>query len=168
MLQLYVDAEKSLEAMSKIARCACSLLLLLLFGAMSPVFGKDLNVLIRVLYAAFIAEQGSSMCMVPSIQLSESDRAIFINAHYYAEWIKQKVSAGLNDEDVQFVLKSAADQARSELLEVVRVLKSKCCIIAVNRSGVCCRDDTLDKNWRHTADQPIDPRSHRTMLRRFL
>jgi hypothetical protein len=124
MLQLYVDAEKCSEAMSQIAWCACGLLFLLLFGVMSPVFGKDLNVLIRVLYPPFFAEQGSAMCMVPSIKLSESDRTVFINAHNYAQLIKQKVSAGLSDEDVQFVLKSAADQARSELLEVVRVLKS--------------------------------------------
>jgi hypothetical protein len=64
------------------------------------------------------------MCMVPSIKLSESDRAVFINAHNYAQLIKQKVSVGLSDEDQGFVLKSAADQARSELLEVVKSLKS--------------------------------------------
>jgi hypothetical protein len=124
MLQFYVDAEKCSEAMSQVARFTCSFLFLLLFGVMSPVFGKDLNVLIRVLYAAFLAEQGSAMCMVPSIKLSESDRAVFINAHNYAQWIKQRVSAGLSDDDVQFVLKSAADRARGEMLEVVRVLKS--------------------------------------------
>jgi hypothetical protein len=110
--------------MTQVFRCTCYLLFLLLFGEMSPVFGKDLNVLIRVLYAAYIAEQGSAMCMVPSIKLSESDRAVFINAKNYAQWVKQRVSADLSDDDVKFVLKSAADRARGEMLEVVRVLKS--------------------------------------------
>jgi hypothetical protein len=110
--------------MSRVFRYVCRVLFLLLFGVTSPVFGKDLDVLVRVLYPPFFAEMGSSMCMVPSIQLSESDRALFINAHYYAQAIKQKVSAGLSDEEVRFVLKSAADQARSELREVVKVLKS--------------------------------------------
>jgi hypothetical protein len=110
--------------MSQITQCIYSLLFFLLFAILSPVFSKDLNVLIRVLYPAFFAEQGSAMCMTPNIKLSESDRAVFINAHNYAHLIKQKVSAGLSNEDIQFVLRSAAGQARSELLEVVRALKS--------------------------------------------
>ena len=112
------------KAISKVARCACGLSSLLLFDVMSPAFGKDLDVLIRVLYPPFFAEMGAVMCMVPSIKLFDSDRTVFINAHNYAQLIKKKVSTGLNDEDVRFVLKSAAEQARSELREVVRVLKS--------------------------------------------
>jgi hypothetical protein len=91
---------------------------------MSPAFSKDLTILIRVLYPPFFAEQGSAMCLVPSIRLQESDHTVFIDAHNYAQRIKQKVSTGLSDEDAQFILKSAAGHARSELLEVVRVLKS--------------------------------------------
>jgi hypothetical protein len=113
-----------MPAMSQITQCIYILLFFLLFAILSPVFSKDLNVLIRVLYPAFFAEQGSAMCMTPNIKLSESDRAVFINAHNYAHLIKQKVSAGLSNEDIQFVLRSAAGQARSELLEVVRALKS--------------------------------------------
>ena len=96
----------------------------LLLGSLSPVFGKDLNALIRVLYPAYVAEQGSAMCLVPSIKMPDSDRAVFIAAHNYAHLIKEKISAGLSDDDVRFVLKSAADRAREEILEVVRVLKS--------------------------------------------
>jgi hypothetical protein len=110
--------------MSHVARCVCSFLFLLLFGVLAPTFGKDLSILVSVLYPPFFAEQGSSMCMAPSIKLSASDRTAFINAHNYAQLIKQKVSAGLSNEDLQFVLKAAADQANSELREVVRVLKS--------------------------------------------
>jgi hypothetical protein len=73
---------------------------------------------------AYTAEQGSAMCMVPSINLSESDRAVFIDAHTYAELATQKISAGLSDDVVRFVKKSAADLARKDMLQVVRVLKS--------------------------------------------
>jgi hypothetical protein len=62
--------------------------------------------------------------MVPSIKLSDSDRAVFIDAHSYAELATQKVSAGLSDDDVRFVTKSAADRAHGDMLQVVRVLKS--------------------------------------------
>jgi hypothetical protein len=64
------------------------------------------------------------MCMVPSIELSDSDRAAFIESHNYAQLFKQKVSAGLSDDEVRFVLKSAADWARADMLQVVRVLKA--------------------------------------------
>ena len=64
------------------------------------------------------------MCMVPSIELSDSDRTVFIDTHNYAQLVKQKVSAGLSDDDVRFVLRSAADRARADMLQVVRVIKS--------------------------------------------
>ncbi|MGA7101123.1 MAG: hypothetical protein WBY84_05505 [Pseudolabrys sp.] len=110
--------------MSILVRSAFSCFFSFLFVPFSPVFSKDLNVLIRLLYSAYTAEQGSAMCMVPSINLSESDRAVFIDAHTYAELATQKISAGLSDDVVRFVKKSAADLARKDMLQVVRVLKS--------------------------------------------
>ena len=110
--------------MATVVRRAGCLFFLLLVASTSPVFGKDLNALIRVLYSAYVAEQGSAMCMVPSIKLSDSDRAVFVDAHNYAELATQKVSAGLSDDDVRFVIKSAADRAHEDMLQVVRVLKS--------------------------------------------
>jgi hypothetical protein len=111
--------------MSTVARYTRTCVLLLVLGSLAPAFGKDLNTLIRLLYSAYVAEQGSAMCMVPSIKLSDSDRAVFVDAHNYAQLLKQKVSAGLSDDDVRFVLKSAADRAREDMLQVVGVLKSR-------------------------------------------
>ena len=88
-------------------RSAFSCFFSFLFVPFSPVFCKDLNVLIRLLYS-----------------VSESDRAVFIDAHNYAELATQKISAGLSDDVVRFVKKSAADLARKDMLQVVRVLKS--------------------------------------------
>ena len=110
--------------MTIVIRRAGCVFLLLLVGALSPVFGKDQNALIRALYSAYVLEQGSAMCMVPSIKISDSDRAVFIDAHNYAELVTQKVSAGLSDDVVRFLIKSAADRAHEDMLQVVRVLKS--------------------------------------------
>lgn len=118
------DFTEYLRRTLRVCRRVYGVLFLLLFGVTSPAFGKDLDVLVRVLYPPFFAQMGSSMCMVPTIQLSDSDRTIFTNAYYLAGAIKQKVSAGLRDDEVRFVLKSAADQARNELREVIKVLKS--------------------------------------------
>lgn len=99
---------------------------LLLIGgtATSSVSAKDLNKLSDILYTAFLAEQGSSMCNLPRLPLSDDDRTVFRNARNYAAWMKQQISAGLSDEEVQFVLRSAADRAHGEMLGVVREMKS--------------------------------------------
>lgn len=98
----------------------------LLFLCVTPsfAFGKDLNVLIRVLYAAFLVEQTSSLCLTWVSSLSNEDRAIFTNTRAYRELIKPKVESGLNAADVDLVLKSAADRAKAEVLEAVTILRS--------------------------------------------
>jgi len=96
----------------------------LLLSAIPQASGKDLNVLVRITYAAFIAEQGSAMCSLPRLNLSEHDQVVFVNAKKYANRIKQLISTGLSDQDIRFVLRSAADRARGEMLQVVKVLKS--------------------------------------------
>ena len=83
------------------------------FWNLSPVFGKDLSVLTRILYAAFAAEQMSAICTSAHIPLSDDDKAVFTSTKVYAEGIKQIVIAGLADSDTSFVLKSAADQAKA-------------------------------------------------------
>jgi hypothetical protein len=96
-----------------------------LFSYMSlPALGKDLNVLIRVLYPAFFIEQGAAMCSVPNVQLSDDDRLLFMNTKNYAQWIKQKATANLPPDEVLSILRSSADRAKDELSEVIKVLKS--------------------------------------------
>ena len=99
-------------------------LFLFLVGQLWPAFGKDVNALINLLYSAFLAEQGAAMCMAPSINIPADDRAVFLDTHQYAQAIRQKVSTGLGDSDVQFIVKSAADHAREQMLQVVNVFKS--------------------------------------------
>ena len=102
----------------------CSLVIVLCLSAIASASAKDLNVLIRITYAAFVAEQGSSMCDLPRLSLPTEDRAVFVEAKSYANWIKQQISAGLSDQDVQYVLTSAATRAYGEMRQVIEVLKS--------------------------------------------
>ena len=87
---------------------SCSLVIVLCLGAITPASAKDLNVPIRIAYAAFLAEQGSSMCNLPRLSLPTEDRVVFVDAKNYANWIKQQISTGLSDQDVQYVLTAAA------------------------------------------------------------
>jgi hypothetical protein len=100
-----------------------SLIIVLCLGAIAPGFAKDLDVLIQITYAAFLAEQGSSMCNLPRLSLPTEDRIVFVDAKNYANWIKQQISTGLSDQDVQYVLTSAATRAHGEMLQVIEVLK---------------------------------------------
>src|ERR1700730_374362 len=116
------NAGKSLRLAATLM--SCSLVIVLCLGAIPPASAKDLNVLIRTTYAAFLAEQGSSMCNLPRLSLPAEDRAVFVDAKNYANWIKQQISTGLSDQDVQYVLTSAATRAHGEMLQVIEVLKS--------------------------------------------
>ena len=100
----------------------------LLFALMlfdpSPAAAKDLEVLIRITYVAFLVQQGSAACNLPRLPLATDDRKIFINAQNYGNWIKQQVSSGLSEEEVQRVLRSAADRAYKEMRQVIDGIKS--------------------------------------------
>ncbi len=99
-------------------------LIIALLCGVTTTFAKDLDVLVRITYAAFLSEQGSAMCNLPRLPLSNDDRTVFANAKSYANWIKQQIGTGLTDDEAQYVFKSAADRARAEMLQVVDVLKS--------------------------------------------
>jgi hypothetical protein len=110
--------------MRKISRpFLCCALIVLLFWRQRAVFGKDLAALVRILYPAFLVEQGSAMCMVPSITLSDKDKDVFIDAKNYTDRIKEEVTARLMNDEVRAVLVQSANLARTEISKVVRVLK---------------------------------------------
>ena len=89
-----------------------SFLIFCIFWNMSPAFSKDLQVLIRILYAGFAAEQMSAICTSAGISLSDEDKDLFKSATIYSRKIKEHVIAGLLDPDNSFVVKSAADRAK--------------------------------------------------------
>ena len=105
-------------------RVGRGLLFVLMLCDPRPAAAKDLNVLIRITYEAFLVQQGSAACNLPRLPLAIDDRRIFINAQNYGNWIKQQVSSGLSEEEVQHVLRSAADRAHKEMRQVIDAIKS--------------------------------------------
>ena len=71
---------------------------------LSQAHSKDMQVLIRILDAAFAAEQMSTICMSAKINLSENDKEVFKSAVIYSQGARRHVIAGLSVSDVDFVL----------------------------------------------------------------
>lgn len=90
-----------------------------------PALAKDLSVLVRITYAAFAADQGSALCASSRLNFSSEDTTAFENAKNYAQWIKQRVSPGLSNDDVRSVLVTAADRAKTEAREAIRTFRSE-------------------------------------------
>ena len=97
-------------------------MVVLIISNSSLVSGKDLPVLTRMLYAAFLSEQMSAICTSAHIKLSDSDRDAFLSAKIYSEVIKQIIIAGLNDTDAKSILKVAADRARADTRSEIETL----------------------------------------------
>jgi hypothetical protein len=107
-----------------LSRVGRGLLFVLMLCDPRPGAAKDLSVLIRITYEAFLVQQGSAACNSPRLPLAVDDRTIFINAQNYGNRIKQQVSSGLSEEEVQYVLRSAADRAHKEMRQVIDAIKS--------------------------------------------
>lgn len=99
----------------------------ILFASTAPTCAsaKDLSVLVRVAYTAFLADQGSAVCAGARLDFSSEDTIAFKNAKNYARRIKQRISIGLRDDDVKSVLLPAADRARAEVREAVKTFHSE-------------------------------------------
>jgi hypothetical protein len=84
---------------------------------------KDLGVLTRVAQAAFLADQGSAVCASSRLDFSTDEHATFRSAKGYAQFIKDKVTAGLTPDETTKVLADAAGAAKSEAQQVFSALR---------------------------------------------
>ncbi|MGH6847665.1 MAG: hypothetical protein ACREC0_09545 [Methylocella sp.] len=89
-----------------------------------PAMSKDFGILTRMLYAAFLAEQGAAVCAAANPAFSSETRGPMGGMHTYAEHIKTEVTAGLNQTETLSLLKSAADTAKAEALQAIRSLRT--------------------------------------------
>ena len=94
------------------------------FFVAGPAHGRDLNVLIRIAYAAFIADQAAAVCASTRLEFSTGDTAAFKTARSYMQTIREKVSENLSVAEASTVLTAAADQAKKEAQEAFRQLTS--------------------------------------------
>lgn len=104
---------------------ACTIALVMVCGTPFSASAKDLSVLQRISYAAFLADQGSAVCAGARLNFSPDDTTAFRNSKNYAQWIKQKVIAGLSADEVRSVLVLAADRAKAEAREAARAFRSE-------------------------------------------
>src|ERR1700730_11028940 len=91
----------------------------------SPAVSKDFGILTRMLYAAFLAEQGVALCTVADPAFASETSGPMGHMHDYAQHIKVEVTAGLNEAETLSLLKSAADRAKGEAQQALRSLATE-------------------------------------------
>lgn len=108
-------------------RCSlprCLALAVAMLFVASLAQGRDLNVLTRVAYVAFLADQAAAVCASTRLEFSTDDTATFKSARSYMQTIRQKVSENLSATEASTIFTAAADQAKREAQEAFRLLTS--------------------------------------------
>jgi hypothetical protein len=96
---------------------------LLLVVIASPTISKDFGILTRMLYAAFLAEQGAAICAAADPAFANEIRGPMGDMQTYVQHIKVEVTAGLDATETLSLLKSAADIAKAEAAQAIRNLR---------------------------------------------
>jgi hypothetical protein len=91
----------------------------------SPAVSIDSSILTRMLYAAFVAEQGVAICIVADPAFASETSGPMGNMRDYAQHVKAEVTAGLNEAETHSLLKSAGGLAKAEALQALRRLRSE-------------------------------------------
>jgi hypothetical protein len=97
--------------------------LLVMLG--SPAISKDFGILARMLYAAFLAEQGVAVCTVTDPAFASETSGRMGTMRNYAQHVKAEVTAGLNETETFSLLKSAANRAKAEAQQALRKLATE-------------------------------------------
>lgn len=118
---------------------------ILLVMAASPALSKDFGILTRMLYAAFLAEQGAVFCTLKDPAFASETSGPMGDMRTYSQHIKAEVTAGLNETETLSLLKSAADIAKAEALQATRIL----------RTGVPETETARFTKWCQTVVKPL-------------
>lgn len=99
---------------------------ILLGVALIPVSATaaDLQMLARVLIPAYMAQNFAALCVVDDPSFVEETAGPNGHVHVYAKHVKDEISADLTKEDVEAVLRMAADTARSVVQKELRDMSS--------------------------------------------
>jgi hypothetical protein len=90
-----------------------------------PAISRDFGILTRMLYAAFLAEQGAAVCIVADPAFASETSGPMGYMRDYAQHVKAEVTAGLNETKTLSLLKSAAGLAKAEELQALRSLRTE-------------------------------------------
>lgn len=91
----------------------------------SPAISKDSGILTRMLYVAFLAEQGANVCIATDPAFASETSGPMGSMRDYVKHIKAEVTAGLNETETLSLLKSAADYAKGEAQQAFRNLATE-------------------------------------------
>src|ERR1019366_1261672 len=100
-------------------------ILMVVLASPATSTSKDFGILTRMLYVAFLAEQGVALCIVAEPAFASETRGPMGNMRDYAQHIKAEVTAGLNEAETLSLVKSAADRAKGEALQALRSLRTE-------------------------------------------
>jgi hypothetical protein len=89
----------------------------------SPAISKESGILTRMLYAAFLAEQGVAVCIVADPAFASETSGPMGYMRDYAQHVKAEVTSNLNETETRSLLKSAAGLAKAEALQALRSLR---------------------------------------------
>ena len=90
-----------------------------------PAISNDFGILTRMLYAAFLAEQGVAVCIVADPAFASETSGPMGYMRDYAQHVKAEVTSGLNETETLSLLKSAADRAKGEAQQALRNLATE-------------------------------------------
>ena len=105
----------------------------------SPAISKDFGILTRMLYAAFLAEQGVAVCIVADPAFASETSGPMGYMRDYAQHFKAEVTAGLNETETRSLLKSAGGLAKAEALQALRSLRTEGTEIETARVTMWCQ-----------------------------
>jgi hypothetical protein len=91
----------------------------------APAIVKDFGILNRMLYAAFLAEQGAAVCIAADPAFASETSGPMGYMRDYAQHIKAEITAGLNETEILSLLKSAAGKAKADALQALRNLRAE-------------------------------------------
>ncbi|HEY8008964.1 MAG TPA: hypothetical protein VIE66_19760 [Methylocella sp.] len=111
----------------------------------SPAIAKDSGILTRMLYVAFLAEQGVALCIVADPGFAKETSGPMGSMRDYSQHIKAEVTAGLTETETRSLLKSTADRAKGEAQQALRSLATEGTVVETARA----------KRWCQTVVKPL-------------
>ncbi|MBI1201906.1 MAG: hypothetical protein GC182_05270 [Rhodopseudomonas sp.] len=90
-----------------------------------PAKAEDLKVLTRILYAADLADQANTYCILADPSFTDNARGRLGNMRQYAEHIKREVTSDLRQADALEVMLAAAGTAKDEMIAVLSDIRGK-------------------------------------------
>jgi hypothetical protein len=98
--------------------------LFFLIAVPTCAFAKDLELLAKLLSGSFLAQQGVAICSTGDVPFSSEDLLTISKLNSHVDYMKSRITESLLVAEQMAVLREAADRAKAQMSEVIRLLKS--------------------------------------------